>query len=176
MQLRSLSELMQAASFSWWHYNPLLCSVSNCEGWGLPTTGSFKLFNSSTVTGWISAFSEWKLYGDPLSVSDLWAIRAWIGETSDVTSHRLNLKCWCGATCHTSSVTKGALQGLIKVTSSGVYWQTGADSIWIMADVLTRGCLKKIRSMLSNLYLVAHTMWKELNMPILHLNVLTFYK
>lgn len=96
MQLRSLSKLMQAASFSWWHYNPLLCSVSNCEGWGLPTTGSFKLFNSSTVTGWISAFSEWKLYGDPLSVSDLWAIRAWIGETSDVTSHRLNLKCWCG--------------------------------------------------------------------------------
>lgn len=30
--------------------------------------------------------------------------------------------------------------------------------------------------MLSSLYLVAHTMWKELNMPILHLNVLTFYK
>lgn len=141
MQLRSLSESMQPASFSWWHYSPLLCSVSNCEGWSLPATGLFKLLNTSAVMSWTSAFSEWELCGYPLSASDISATRAWIEDTSGVTSQRLKLKCWCGA----SSMTRSALRGLLEmVTSSVVHWQTGTDSIWIMASVLTRGRSKKI--------------------------------
>lgn len=94
-----------------------------------------------------------------------------------VTSHRLKLKCRCSATCHASSMTRGALQGLLEmVASSGVPWQTGPDSICIVGGVLTRGCLKKRRSVLSTPLPHGTYQMERAYMLILYLNVFGFCK
>lgn len=151
------------------------CSVSNCEGWTCQPLGRLSYLILAQWWAELQHSVNGNCMGTLVSLSDIWAIRAWIDDTSDVTSRRLKLRCRCGATCHASSMTRGALQGLLEmVTSSGVRWQTGADSICTMASVLTRGCFKKIRSVLSSPLPHGTRQVERAHMPVLYLNVFGF--